>query len=64
MFIKFFRLENNYDLIVCNPPWLNASFVFTQNDFENSVYDPDNKFLKSAFNFASNNFILFYFIFP
>lgn len=45
-------------MIVVNPPWLNANFIFTQADLDNSVYDPENKFLKSAFNFASKKIIL------
>ena len=46
------KLDTNFDFIVCNPPWINASYVFTQTDLENAVYDPDHKFLRSAFNFA------------
>ena len=49
-----------YDLIVVNPPWLNANFVFTQTDLENSIYDPDHKFLKSAFNFACKKNLFYY----
>ena len=40
------------DLIVCNPPWVPANFVKAANPLDNGVYDPDEKFLKSAFNFA------------
>lgn len=50
--LKDNNIDNNLDLIVCNPPWLNASFVFSQTDLENGIYDPDHKFLKSCFNFA------------
>lgn len=42
-----------FDLIVCNPPWLNANYIFSQNEFENAVYDPNHAFLNSAFEFAS-----------
>ena len=42
-----------FDLIVCNPPWLNANYLPTQNAFENAVYDPKFRFLRSAFQFAS-----------
>lgn len=45
-------IDNNFDLIVTNPPWLNASFVFSQTDLENGIYDPDHRFLKASFNFA------------
>ena len=37
-------------MIVTNPPWLNASFVFSQTDIENAIYDPKHIFLKSTFN--------------
>lgn len=37
---------------MCNPPWLNTSFVFSQTDLENGIYDPDHIFLESCFNFA------------
>jgi len=40
------------DLIICNPPWIPAKFVQETNPLDNGVYDPDEKFLKSAFNFA------------
>ena len=46
------KMDTSFDMIVCNPPWINASFVFTQTDLENAVYDPEHKFLRSAFNFA------------
>ena len=40
------------DLIVCNPPWIPADFVRATNPLDNGVYDPNEKFLKSAFNFC------------
>ena len=40
------------DLIVCNPPWIPAKFVPETNPLDNGVYDQDEKFLKSALNFA------------
>ena len=40
------------DLIVCNPPWIPAKFVPETNPLDNGVYDQDEKFLKSAFNYA------------
>ena len=45
-------MDVSYDLIVANPPWLNASFMFSQTDLENAIYDPKHMFLKSCFNFA------------
>lgn len=53
--LKDRNMDLNYDLIVCNPPWINASYVFSQTDLENAIYDPDHKFLKSAFNFAKHH---------
>jgi 16S rRNA G966 N2-methylase RsmD len=53
-------INNNFgelDLIVCNPPWLNASIQFSQNEFENAIYDPSHKFLESSINYASKCFI-------
>ena len=40
------------DLVMCNPPWIPADFVKATNPLDNGVYDPDEKFLKSAFNFC------------
>ena len=40
------------DLIVCNPPWIPAKFVPETNPLDNGVYDQDEKFLKSALNYA------------
>jgi tRNA1(Val) A37 N6-methylase TrmN6 len=53
--LKENNIDNNLDLIVCNPPWLNASYVFSQTDLENGIYDPEHKFLKAAFNFAKTH---------
>jgi methylase of polypeptide subunit release factors len=49
------NIDHNFDLIVCNPPWINSSYVFSQTDLENAIYDPDHKFLRSAFNFAMSH---------
>lgn len=46
------EMKSKFDLFVINPPWLNASFVFSQNDFENSIYDPSHQFLKASFKFS------------
>lgn len=46
------NLPQEYDLIICNPPWIPASKVKAVNPLDNGVYDPDEKFLKSALNFA------------
>jgi methylase of polypeptide subunit release factors len=46
------ELDPHYDLIVVNPPWLDASFMFSQTGLDNAIYDPKHAFLKSAFNFA------------
>lgn len=40
------------DLITCNPPWIPSAFVKETSPLDNGVYDPDEKFLKSALNFA------------
>ena len=41
------------DLIVCNPPWIEASLVQNEiSPLDNGVYDPESVFLKSALNFA------------
>ena len=40
------------DMVVCNPPWIPASFVKETSPLDNGVYDPEEKFLKSAFNFC------------
>ena len=41
------------DLIVCNPPWIPAKFVPETNPLDNGVYDQDEKFLMSEFNYTS-----------
>ena len=40
------------DLILCNPPWIPAQYVTEISPLDNGVYDPQEKFLKSAFNFS------------
>ena len=40
------------DIITCNPPWIPANFVRETNPLDNGVFDPEEKFLHSAFNFA------------
>ena len=40
------------DLITVNPPWLPCKYVPEMSPLDNAVYDPEEKFLKSAFNFA------------
>jgi len=49
---------DKYDLIVCNPPWINSTYILTQNSFENSIYDANHEFLISALKFSSK-FLLF-----
>lgn len=46
------NIPSTYDLIMCNPPWIPASKLPQVNPLDNGVYDPDEKFLKSALNFA------------
>jgi methylase of polypeptide subunit release factors len=52
IFKFYISLDLHYDLIVTNPPWLNASYVYSQTDLDNAIYDPGHKFLKACFNFA------------
>ena len=42
------------DLILCNPPWIPATILASQEQtpLENAVYDPKEKFLWSSLNFA------------
>ena len=40
------------DLILCNPPWLNAAHLKELNPLDNGVFDPELKFLNAALNFA------------
>lgn len=41
------------DLILCNPPWIQASRLTNEiSPLDNGVYDPDSTFLKSALNYA------------
>ena len=40
------------DLVVCNPPWIPAEYVSETSPLDNGVYDPQERFLKSAFNFC------------
>ena len=50
---KTLGIPNKYDLILCNPPWIPASRTLEINPLDNAIYDPEEKFLKSALNFAS-----------
>jgi methylase of polypeptide subunit release factors len=47
-----------FDLIVVNPPWINANPIFTQLEYDNAVYDPNHRFLSSAFRFASKRLFI------
>lgn len=47
------KFPQKYDLIISNPPWTIASFLNEKHDLDNGVYDPEEKFLKSLFLFAS-----------
>ena len=49
---KDLQFPFSVDLVVCNPPWIPADFVKETNPLDNGVYDPQEKFLKSAFNFC------------
>lgn len=40
------------DLILCNPPWVDAAHLRELNPLDNGVYDPELKFLNAALNFA------------
>jgi len=43
------------DLIISNPPWVPCSLMASSNPLENATYDPNESFLRSALNFASNS---------
>lgn len=45
--------------MICNPPWIIASKT-TENELENGIYDPEEKYLKSVFQFASKKLIVNY----
>ena len=45
-------IPSRYDIIMCNPPWIPAAKVAEVNPLDNGVYDPEEKFLKSALNFG------------
>jgi len=47
------KFPKKYDMIICNPPWIIASYVNEKKDLDNGVYDPEERLLKSSFNFAS-----------
>ena len=34
---------------------MNASYVFSQTNVDNAIYDPKHSFLRSTFNFAKNH---------
>ena len=46
------KIPRQYDLILSNPPWLPAYFVFDANPLDNAIYDPHEHFLQSSLNFA------------
>ena len=45
------------DLILCNPPWIPASFMKmnSQSPTDDAVFDPNEKFLISSLNFAKHH---------
>jgi len=49
--------EENFDLIVSNPPWLTANHLHgnEQSPLDNAIYDPQEKFLNSTLNFAKHH---------
>jgi tRNA1(Val) A37 N6-methylase TrmN6 len=49
---KDLQFPFSVDLVVCNPPWIPADYVKETNPLDNGVYDPQEKFLKSALNFC------------
>ena len=46
------KIPFQVDLVLCNPPWIPAGFVKETSPLDNGVYDPEEKFLKSALNFC------------
>ena len=61
--LLLYRIPQNLDLITCNPPWLPLSFLNGSNlstilDPDNAIYDPEERFLISMFNFAKQNLAL------
>jgi len=42
-----------FDMIVCNPPWVNASPLKGHDLIEDGNFDPDHKYLKNVFKFVS-----------
>ena len=48
-------IPQGVELITCNPPWLPATHLGSsgsQNDMDNAIYDPKERFLMSCLNFA------------
>lgn len=50
-----FRFPNKYDIIIANPPWIQASKLSAQDALENTTTDPKGVFLKSVFEFAKEH---------
>ena len=42
-----------FDLIVCNPPWIPAEYIAESSPLDNAVFDPKEQFINAALNFAS-----------
>lgn len=51
-----------FDLILCNPPWIPAEFISESSPLDNGVYDPREGFLISSLNFASKHIYLMIYI--
>lgn len=38
--------------MIANPPWITASLLNSEHALDNGVYDPNEAYLKSIFDFA------------
>lgn len=45
-------MPQSFELIVCNPPWINAKPV-REDEFEIGNFDQDEKMLRSLFGFCA-----------
>ncbi|CAD8195726.1 unnamed protein product [Paramecium pentaurelia] len=51
--LTVFKYPAKFNLIIANPPWIQASKIRIDDSIENTVTDPDGIMLKSIFEFAN-----------
>lgn len=45
-------MPTKYELLISNPPWVTASYMDSDHELDNGIYDPKGAFVNAVLKFA------------